>query len=80
MSETIIAARRLRCTTVPALTMIGRLIDPNHVEWNRGFHRFPFRLDDLAGIDHVGCHFRFSRFKVWVAGASTHALEGDTGR
>src|SRR5882724_5006106 len=34
------------CTTVPGLSMSRTLIDPDHIEWNRGFNRFHFRFDD----------------------------------
>jgi hypothetical protein len=41
------------CTTVPGLSMSRTLVDPDHVEWNRGFLRYSFRFDDLARIDHT---------------------------
>lgn len=41
------------CTTVPGLSMSRTIIDPDHVEWCRGFKRFQFRFDDLARIEHT---------------------------
>jgi hypothetical protein len=40
-------------TTVPGLSLSRALIDPEHIQWSRGLHRFHFRFDDLAGIDHT---------------------------
>jgi hypothetical protein len=40
------------CTTVPGLSMSRTLVDPDHVEWNRGFKRYRFHFDELDGIDH----------------------------
>lgn len=41
------------CTTVPGLSLSRTTIDPDHVEWNRGFKRFNFQFDDLDGIGHT---------------------------
>jgi hypothetical protein len=41
------------CTTVPGLSLSRAIIDADHVEWSRGFNRFHFRFDDLAGIEHT---------------------------
>lgn len=41
------------CTTVPGLALSQAIIDPDHVQWSRGFKRFYFRFDDLARIDHT---------------------------
>ena len=41
------------CTTVPGLSMSRTLVDPDHVEWNRGFNRFRFHFDDLDSINHT---------------------------
>ncbi|APW62308.1 hypothetical protein [Paludisphaera borealis] len=41
------------CTTVPGLSVSRTTIDPNHVEWNRGFNYFNFQFDELGGIEHT---------------------------
>ena len=33
--------------------MSRTLVDPDHVEWNRGFNRFRFHFDDLDSINHT---------------------------
>ncbi len=39
-------------TTFPGLAVSRAIVDPEHVEWNRGLNRYHFRFDALAGIEH----------------------------
>ena len=39
-------------TTVPGLALSRSLVDPEHVEWSRGFKFTSIRFDELTEIDH----------------------------
>jgi hypothetical protein len=41
------------CTTVPGLALSRTTVDRDHVEWNRGFKHYSFRIDELAEIRHT---------------------------
>jgi hypothetical protein len=41
------------CTTVPGLSLSRTVVDPDHVEWNRGSHHYSFRFDELGGVEHT---------------------------
>ncbi len=77
------------CTTVPGLYVSRAIIDPDHVEWSRGFNRFYFRFDDLAEIDHtvkripIGGSIRNVHYLVFTrkTGEKTHIqVEPDSDR
>jgi hypothetical protein len=74
-------------TTVPGLALSGATVDPDHVEWSRGFRRYSLRFDDLAGIDHTVKSIPFGRTSQDVhylvftrkdGGATTIQVEPDT--
>jgi hypothetical protein len=41
------------CTTVPGLSLSRTVVDPDHLEWRRGFKFTSVRFDDLAEIVHT---------------------------